>query len=168
MGSEPNRSAAVHLCAEILPRLRGLRPDAGVVIAGADPAPEVTRLASLPGVRVTGRIDDPRPLLAACRTAVLPLRAASGIRSRACELMGLEVPVVAYEEALDGMGFEPGRDYLRAADPDSFAEAIARLLGDPMLVKRITASARNAVAVRYGIAATYGRFVALYDSLLAR
>ncbi len=168
MGSEPNRSAAVHLCTEILPRLRVLRPDARVVIAGADPAPEVKRLAMIPGVRVTGRIDDPRPLLASCMAAVLPLRAASGIRSRACEVMGLEVPVVAYGEALAGMEFEPERDYLLATDPDSFAEGIARLFRDPTLVKRIAASARTVVAERYGIAATYGRFVALYASLLAR
>lgn len=168
MGSEPNRSAAVHLCTEILPHLLAIRPGVTVLIAGADPAPEVRRLAALPGVRVTGRLDDPRILLSACRTMALPLRAASGIRSRACEVMGLELPVVAYPEAVAGMGFEADRDLLLATDTPSFAAQIARLLDDSALVRRITASARKKVADLYGMDATYGQFVELYRSLLDR
>jgi len=168
MGSEPNRSAAVHFCKEILPKLREARPDAEVVIAGADPAPEVMRLSEIPGVRVTGRLDDPRPLLSSCGVMALCLRAASGIRSRACEVMGLEVPIVAYPEAIEGMGFVPERDFLLAEDTATFAAQIARLLTDRALTNRITTSARAEVASRYGIGVTYGRFVDLYKSRLER
>ncbi len=166
MGIEPNRSAAIHLCREILPALRRSVPGAEVVIAGADPAPDVVRLADLPGVTVTGRLDDPRPLLASCAVMALCIRAASGIRSRACEVMGLEVPIVSYPEALDGMGFEPERDFLQAEDAATFASQLARLIADPSEAARIAASARSEVVSRYGIDATYGRFVDLYGSLL--
>ena len=89
----------------------------------------------------------------------LSLRGGSGVSSRVCEVMGLEVPVVAYPEALAGMGFEEGRHYLAARDPQGFADQIDRLLDDPALAVRIARSAREEVGRRcYSIEATYGRF----------
>ena len=168
MGGEPNRRAAVHLCTEILPELRAGRAGADVVILGADPARDVRQLADLPGVRVTGTVEDPRLVLASSGVFALSLRAASGIRSRACEAMALMLPIVAYPEALEGMGFEAGRDYLEAHDPRQFAAEIDRVLLDRVLADRLTASARERVASHYGVEATYGRFVGLYRELLAQ
>jgi glycosyltransferase involved in cell wall biosynthesis len=165
MANESNRRAAIHLCTEILPELRKRRPDAEVVVIGADPAPDVARLARLPGVRVTGAVDDPRPHLAACGVFALSLRAASGLRSRACEVMALDVPVVAYPEALEGMGFEPERDYAEARSPAEFAERIDDLLADATKAAQIAASAKVRVAACYGREETYGRFVDLYREL---
>jgi glycosyltransferase involved in cell wall biosynthesis len=165
MANEVNRRAAIHLCTEILPELRKRRPDATVVVIGADPAPDVLRLSRLPGVRVTGAVDDPRPHLAACGVFALSLRAASGLRSRACEVMALDVPIVAYPEALEGMGFEPDRDYVEARDPSEFAKRLDELLGDATKASGIAASAKAQVAARYGRESTYGRFVGLYREL---
>ncbi|MDM7915355.1 MAG: glycosyltransferase [Candidatus Eisenbacteria bacterium] len=105
LGTPGNRDAAVHLCHDILPRIRQSLPEARVLLAGADPAPDVRALGAIPGVRVTGAVEDPRPYLARAAVFALCLRAASGIRSRACEAMALELPIVAYPEALEGMGF---------------------------------------------------------------
>jgi glycosyltransferase involved in cell wall biosynthesis len=165
MANDVNRRAAIHLCTEILPELRKRRRDARVVIIGADPAPDVKRLAEIPGVRVTGAVDDPRPHLAACGVFALSLRAASGLRSRACEVMALDVPVVAYPESLEGMGFEPDRDYLEAHDPAEFAQRIDDLLTDGVRAAKIADSAKAEVRARYGLAATYGRFTRLYRDL---
>lgn len=165
MANDVNRRAAIHLCTEILPELRKRRRDARVVIIGADPAPDVKRLAEIPGVRVTGAVDDPRPHLAACGVFALSLRAASGLRSRACEVMALDVPVVAYPESLEGMGFMPDRDYLEANDPAEFAQRIDELLRDDAKAAKIAGSAKAEVAARYGREATYGRFTQLYREL---
>ena len=166
MASEMNVKAVQHLCTEILPELRLLRDEIEVVILGADPRPEVRSLASIPGVRVTGTVEDPRAVLVPSGVFALSLRAASGIRSRACEAMALEVPVVAYPESLEGMGFEEGRHYLAAEDPRQFARMIDRVLSDRDLAERLASEARARVAERYGIAATYGRFVTLYRELI--
>ncbi len=167
MAAAANRAAAVHLCTEILPLLRLRHPAVEVVLLGANPAPDVRRLGAIPGVRVTGTVDDPRNDLASGAVFALSLKGGSGIRSRVCEVMGLEVPVVAYPEALAGMDFEEGRHYLAARDPQGFADQIGQILDDPALGARIARSAREEVERRYSIRATYGRFVGLYEDLLA-
>ena len=166
MASEMNIQAVRHLCAEILPELRRLRSDVEVVILGADPVPEVRALGKIPEVRVTGTVEDPREVLGSCGVLALCLRAASGIRSRACEAMALEVPTVAYPESLEGMGFEEGRDYLGAKTAREFAEQIDRVLRDHTLAERLSRSARSRVIAEYSYEATYGRFVDLYKSLV--
>ncbi|MBD3163220.1 MAG: glycosyltransferase [Candidatus Eisenbacteria bacterium] len=166
MAAEMNVQAARHLCNDILPHLRSLRDEVAVVILGADPRPEVRSLAAMPEVRVTGTVEDPRPVLVPCGVFALCLRAASGIRSRACEAMALGVPVVAYPESLEGMGFEDGRHYLAAENAEDFARKIDRVLVDRELAGRLAAEARERVREHYGIAATYGRFVSLYRELL--
>lgn len=166
MSAEMNVQAAAHLCREVLPELRKLREKIEIIILGADPAPQVRKLAELPEVHVTGTVEDPRPVLATSGVFALTLRAASGIRSRACEAMGLEVPTVAYPESLEGMGFEEDRHFLAARDPREFALQIDRILGNPELAKSISKSARDVVRERYGRQATYGRFVDLYRELI--
>lgn len=167
MAAEMNIRAVDHLCKEILPELRKLRSNIEVVILGADPAPEVRKLEEIPEVHVTGTVEDPRPVLASCGVFALSLRAASGIRSRACEAMALEVPTVAYPESLAGMGFEDGRDYLAATSPREFAQQIARVLDDRDLADGLRRVAREHVVSHYGFDATYGRFVELYRELLS-
>lgn len=167
MAGEANRAAAVHLCREILPLLREIRPGTEVRIVGADPAPDVVALGEIDGVAVTGTVEDPRPHLARCAVFALPFRAASGIRSRACEAMALGLPVVAYPEALEGMGFEPEREYFAADRPEEFARQVARLLEDGDRRAALAAEARVRVERDYSIAATYGRFVALYRDVIA-
>lgn len=167
MAADGNRVAAAHLCREILPLLPPRHRATEVVLIGANPAPDVRRLSAISGVRVTGTVDDPRIDLASGAVFALCLRGGSGIRSRVCEVMGLGVPVVAYPEALEGMGFEDGRDYLAASDPQSFADQIGRILADADLGSRIARSARETVERRYSIESTYGKIAGLYQELLA-
>jgi glycosyltransferase involved in cell wall biosynthesis len=166
MAAEMNIQAVLHLCKEVLPELRRLRGDVEIVILGADPVPEVRQLAKIPEVHVTGTVDDPRPALGLCGVFALCLKAASGIRSRACEAMALEVPTVAYPESLEGMGFTEGQDYLGASNAREFAVQIDRILGDDELADRLSRNARERVARHYSFDATYGRFVDLYRELL--
>ena len=166
MAAEMNIQAVKHLCTEILPELRRLRSNIEIVILGADPVAEIRQLGKIPEVRVTGTVEDPRPALGMCGVFALCLRAASGIRSRACEAMALEVPTVAYPESLEGMGFEEGRDYLGATTAKGFAEQIDRILRDGELADFISRNARERVSTHYGFEATYGRFVDLYRELL--
>jgi glycosyltransferase involved in cell wall biosynthesis len=168
MAATGNRAAAIHLCTEILPLLRERDPAIEVVVLGADPAPDVRRLAEIPGVRVTGTVEDPRTELASCGVLALSLRAGSGLRSRMCEVMALETPVVAYAEAVEGMAFEEGRHFLAARSPQEFADQVARLLAEPDLAAGFARAARERVERLYSIEATYGRFVPLYQEIVSR
>jgi glycosyltransferase involved in cell wall biosynthesis len=117
-------------------------------------------------VRVTGTLEDVRPVLAGAGVFALAFRAASGIRSRASEVMALEVPVVAYPDALQGMEFEAGRDYLAARDPEEFGVLLAHVLASPELGARIGGAGRAQVARVYAKDRIYGAFADIYEELL--
>jgi sugar transferase (PEP-CTERM/EpsH1 system associated) len=124
----PNIDAVAWFAEEVWPNLRAARPAASFVIVGTNPAPAVRRLAALPGIRVTGRVEDVRPYLAHARLVVAPLRIAQGVQNKVLEAMSMARPVVASPQALDGIAAEPGRHLVVAAEAEEFAAACAQLL----------------------------------------
>jgi sugar transferase (PEP-CTERM/EpsH1 system associated) len=122
----PNADAAIWFAREIFPLLRQRNPAPHFVVVGANPTPEVTALAGLPGVAVTGRVPDVRPYVAHAAVSVAPLRIARGIQNKVLEAMALGRPVVATPAAFEGVRAEAGRDLLIGGD----ATALARLIDD--------------------------------------
>lgn len=113
---------------EVLPRLRERCKTAKFWIVGANPSPEVQKLADLAGVSVTGRVPDVRPFIAHAAAVVAPLRVARGIQNKVLEAMSMAKPVVATPQALDGIDAEPGRDLVIASEPGPFAASVADLV----------------------------------------
>jgi glycosyltransferase involved in cell wall biosynthesis len=123
MGYWPNVDAVRWFADAVLPAIRARLPDARLAIVGADPAPGVRELASLPGVTVTGRVPDVRPWMAHATAAVAPLRIARGVQNKVLEAMSMALPVVASPQAWTGIDAEPGRELLLADGADAFAAA---------------------------------------------
>jgi sugar transferase (PEP-CTERM/EpsH1 system associated) len=124
----PNIDAAQWFAREVLPMLRRSVPHARFWIVGAAPAEEVRALAALPGVRVTGRVPDTRPYLAAADIVVAPLRIARGIQNKLLEAMAMARPVIATPEAFQGVRAQPGRDILLARGADETVQRIIDVL----------------------------------------
>src|SRR5690606_28975737 len=101
----------------------------------------VKRLERLPGVVVTGRVDDVRPYLRKAVLSVAPLTIARGTQNKILESMALGVPVVASPEAAKGVDAEPGVHLLTASGVDEWVEATELLFG---------AAGRRAELVRVG------------------
>lgn len=99
----PNVDAVEWFAREALPGLRRERPNLVFAIVGSKPAPRVKALESLPGVRVTGRVEDVRPWLAHADAVVAPLRIARGIQNKVLEGMAMACNVVATPQALEGI-----------------------------------------------------------------
>jgi glycosyltransferase involved in cell wall biosynthesis len=57
----PNQECMFDFCSRVLPSVRARRPDAKLLIVGADPSPAVNKLGELPGVTVTGSVPDVHP-----------------------------------------------------------------------------------------------------------
>jgi sugar transferase (PEP-CTERM/EpsH1 system associated) len=123
----PNSDAAVWFAREILPIVRRNRI-AKFAVVGANPGPDVRRLADLPGVVVTGRVADVRPYLAHAAVVVAPLRIARGVQNKVLEGMAMARPVVASSEAFLGIRAQPGRDLLVASGADAIARCVAEVL----------------------------------------
>jgi len=124
----PNMDGAVWFAREILPKVRAHCPDAVFRVVGAAPVAAVLALADLPGVEVTGRVDDVRPYLHQARVVVAPLRIARGVQNKVLEGMAAGRAVVATPQALNGIAAEPGREVLVGEDESALAAAVINVL----------------------------------------
>jgi sugar transferase (PEP-CTERM/EpsH1 system associated) len=124
----PNVDAVAWFADAVLPAIRARHPSLVFVIAGANPAPAVQRLAERPGIVVTGRVADIRPYVAHAALAVAPLRIARGTQNKVLEAMAMGRPVVATPQAFAGLRAQPGRDLLVGADAPALAALVAEVL----------------------------------------
>lgn len=147
MDYAPNDDAAVFLLDEIVPLVRRAVPDLEVLIAGRNPSQRLKRRAhTLPGVTVTGFVDDMRPWLERAAVCVAPLRYASGMQNKVLEALAMQVPVVATPVVADGVRMDDGRaPVCTARGPLQFAETTVRLLGDEAERRRLALDGRRFV-----------------------
>ena len=121
----PNEDGMTYFCREILPRIRQAEPDATLGIIGRSPTPAVRKLAEIPGVEVTGRVDDVRPHIARGAVYVVPLRIGGGTRLKIFEAMSMAKAVVRRRSARKGCrspmgGTSTSRTNLRASRMPSY------------------------------------------------
>lgn len=148
MDYQPNIEAVTLFAQWVMPKLaeRGLRP--AFYIVGGRPSADVKALGRLPGVHVTGRVDDVRPYLYHATAAVAPIQIARGIQNKVLEAMAMARPVVATPPALDGIELDRKAEVIEAADLDGIAAACEKLMagqGDPDMGRR----ARGRVTADY-------------------
>ncbi|PPQ38475.1 TIGR03087 family PEP-CTERM/XrtA system glycosyltransferase [Rhodopila globiformis] len=157
MDYPPNIDAVSWFANDILPLVRRVLPAARFFIVGANPGPDVQKLARLDGVFVTGRVPDVRPYLAHATAAVAPMRIARGIQNKVLEAMAMGKPAVVTAGALEGINAEPGREVILADTDDDFAAACCRL-ATTAEGAAIGAAARARIVRDYDWAATLSRF----------
>ena len=160
MGYRPNIDAVTWFARAVMPALRERLPGARFAIVGAAPAPEVLRLADLPGVIVTGRVADTRPWLAHASIVVAPLLIGRGTQNKVLEGMAMARPVIATPEAFEGVQAVPGQDILLASGVE---ETIARIT-DVLSGRHpgLGAAGRRAVELRHDWPVTLARLDALF------
>jgi glycosyltransferase involved in cell wall biosynthesis len=150
--------AVEHFFHAIHPRLRALVPELRVRLVGRSPAPEVRRFESRPGVTVLGDVPDVRSHLADASVAVVPLRVGGGTRIKILEALAAARPVVSTSVGAEGLGLRDGEHLLVADDPEAFARAVARLLGDASLRRRLAVAGRGLVVERFAWSSLGRRF----------
>ncbi len=144
----PNQDAALWFCNSILPIIRSFHVNAKVLLVGRNPSPAVTKLIS-EAVEVHADVPDVMPYYQRSAVAVVPLRAGSGSRLKILEAMALGRPVISTQKGAEGLDLEPGKDYLQAEEPASFAAAVASLMRDRGLYRIIADHARRTVETKY-------------------
>jgi len=157
-----NVDAVCWFAEDILPRIRERSPGCRFWVVGAHPAPEVRRLVQLPGVEVTGRVEDVRPYIRFADVSVVPIRVARGIQNKVLEAMAMARPVVTTPQALEGIDARPGRDLSVADDAAGFAQCVLDVMtgarGETM-----GASARRRVEAEYAWPASFARLDTLFE-----
>jgi polysaccharide biosynthesis protein PslH len=145
----PNEDGMTYFCREILPKIRRAEPEATLSIIGRAPTPAVRALADVPGVEVTGRVDDVRPHIARGAVYVVPLRIGGGTRLKIFEAMAMAKAVVSTTVGAEGLPVTTGRDIEIADEPSRFAHAVVHLMRDRDTRRDIEAAARALVVERY-------------------
>ncbi|MFT5052483.1 MAG: sugar transferase (PEP-CTERM/EpsH1 system associated) [Chlamydiales bacterium] len=145
----PNIDGCVHFIDEVLPLVRRDFPDVQFTIVGSRPTPEVEALGKLPGVTVTGFVDDTCDYLRRAVISVAPLRIARGIQNKVLEAFAMGLPVVGTTSATQGVDGNAGEHYLLADSAEDQARAIVELLRDPERARGIGRSARRFVEDTY-------------------
>jgi sugar transferase (PEP-CTERM/EpsH1 system associated) len=150
MDYQPNIEAVMLFARQTMPLIRTAKPDARFVIVGRDPTTAVKALAALPGVTVTGAVDDVRGWIAAAAVVVAPLRLARGVQNKLLEAMALARPVVASSAAAEGIDAVVGEELVVADGAKAEAAAVLALIDDPARARAMGESARRRMVSSYG------------------
>lgn len=150
MDYPPNVDAVVWFTNTVFPIILRRLPKASFWIVGAKPTNRVQSLAAMPGVRVTGAVDDVRSYVGSATLSVAPIRLARGVQNKVLEAMAMGKAVLATPQAFEGIDAVPGQDLAVAADdPESFARAALDLLLTPDAVATMGARARTCMEQHY-------------------
>lgn len=158
MDWRPNQDAAHYFVREILPLLRQARPDLECTFVGRNPPTDIQRLGQVPGVHITGTVEDVRPYVERALVYVVPLRIGGGSRLKILEALALGRAVVSTTVGAEGLDVVHDRHIMLADDPISFAESVLRLLGDSKRCQELAIEGRRLVEQHYGWDALANRF----------
>lgn len=148
-----NHDALAILIARIWPLIRGLRPDATLLIAGANAPKHVAGLDGREGITVVSPAGDRSALLRRVSVALLPLRAGSGVSNKvlegaeaSCALAGTPLAFRGLTDLATGQVVEE--------EPAQLARLCAELASDPPRIAACGATARNRVVTAHDRHAT--------------
>ena len=161
----PNEDGMLYFVRDILPLVREQEPETTLSIVGRSPTPAVKKLADVPGVEVTGRVDDVRPHVAAGDVYIVPLRIGGGTRLKIFEAMSMAKAVVSTTIGAEGLPVTPGRDVLVEDEPAAFANAVVRMIRETGARRQIEAEARRVVLEHYDWSAVARDFEAALDAV---
>ena len=153
----PNEDAMVFFVREVLPLIRAAEPGVTLSIVGRSPTPTVLRLATEPGVQVTGRVDDVRPYIADASVYIVPLRIGGGTRLKIFEAMAMGKAIVSTTVGAEGLPVAGGEHLLVADEAPSFARAVLSMIRDVGRRRRLESAARALVVEKYDWSAVAGR-----------
>ncbi len=124
----PNIDAVNWFAREVFPAILARNPFTRFYIVGSNPPAQVRKLASLPGIVVTGRVEDVRPYLAHAAAAIAPMRIARGIQNKVLEAMAMARPVIVSEAGIEGIGAVHGEEVLVVSQASDYGRYIDDVL----------------------------------------
>jgi len=166
MDYHANIDAAVNFAREVWPQLRARRPELIFTIVGKDPAPEVRELAQIPGVEVTGTVDDVRPFYRDASVAVVPLKVGGGSRLKILEAMAAGVPVVSTTLGAEGLEVLHDENILIADTSEQLVQAITSVVENRSRHDQLSAAGRELVSRRYDWSSLGTALFGVYEELL--
>lgn len=163
----PNAQAIVYFCRTVLPRIWQRRPQVRLTIVGNNPPLAVRALESDERIVVTGYVEDIRPYLGRASVALAPLLVAAGMQNKVLEALSMATPLVATPAACRSLQVKDDVHLLIAEGADAYADAVLRLLEDPLLALQLGHAGRAYVERYYSWMSAAIQLNRLYEQVAA-
>lgn len=164
MNYAPNVDAAKRLVKEIYLPLKTNIPDLECWLVGANPTAELKKLKKIPGVVITGFVEDIRPWQWKAAVYVCPLRFGAGQQNKILEAAGLGCPIVMSTITNSGIGFTHQEEAFVCEHNSEFITHIERLLDNQNLAERVTKKANEFVAEHFSQKKVADQLIAVYTA----
>ncbi len=151
LNTPSNIEGLIWFIEEILPRVRAHMGAnlPRIVVAGANPAPQVTARLQAAGMEVFANPPSILPFLAEAAVVFAPLKSGNGTRLKILEAMAAGRAVVSTPKGAEGLVLAPSYDIWIADRPDAFASGIVSLLENPDRRAELGVHAIRTVEDRY-------------------
>jgi len=149
MNFRPNVDAVIWFTQKVWPLIQSEFPEARFRVVGRNPHPRLKPLRELPGITLTGYVEDIRPHIAEAGVYVVPLRVGGGTRLKVLEAMSMGKAIVSTSLGCEGIDITPGQELLIADEPLYFAKEVVSLMRDHRRRRELALAARRLVEVRY-------------------
>jgi glycosyltransferase involved in cell wall biosynthesis len=145
----PNVEAVRWFRAAIWPRVHERFPALRWELAGRNPEAVAALVAGDPSIVLTGPMEDAIAALAPARVCVVPLLSGSGTRFKILEAWAAGRAVVSTSLGAEGLPARDGEHLLLADTAQAFAGAIARLIEDELLRRKLGMAGRALYLERF-------------------
>ena len=108
----PMKMPLLYFAEDIFPLVKAKRPEVQFWIVGSEPSERVRALTLIPGVHVTGKVDDVRPYVRSATVFVCPLRVGPGSKNKILAAMAMQKATVATSISIDGLDLADNREVL--------------------------------------------------------
>ncbi len=147
----PNEDAIQFFTKEIFPLVKQQVPDATLTIVGRNPYQSLIDLGKRDSsIVVTGRVEDVRPFMEEAGAYIVPIRIGGGTRLKIYEAMAMEKPIVSTTIGAEGLPVKNGEELILADTPETFSDALVRVLTNENTAREFGARAARVVREQFG------------------
>jgi len=157
---QPNLEALEWFSRRVLPRVLERRPQARLVIVGADPPPRHSLPDCGGAIDLVGFVEDVREPLARYAVFLCPVLSGSGVRVKLLEAFAAGMPVVSTRLGAEGLAEQDGDLCALADSPEAFADKIVELFEQPDRAAEMARRARAEVEANRDMRVMAGRLEA--------
>jgi glycosyltransferase involved in cell wall biosynthesis len=131
MDYRPNVDAVLWFAEAVWPLICKKQPSTTWAIVGQKPHARLASLRGLPGITVTGWVEQVQPYLAGAQVVVMPFRIGSGTRLKLIEAMAMGKAIVSTSIGVEGFPVQDKVQLLLAEGAEEMATAVLHLLTHP-------------------------------------
>ncbi len=141
----PNQEGLEWFTRRVLPLIVAKRPNAKLMVVGADPPPRHSLPGNSDAIELVGFVEDVLEPLRRYSLFVCPILSGSGVRVKLLEAFAAGMPVVSTRIGAEGLASVDGEICALADDPQLFADRVVTLLTDAAAARALAERARAAV-----------------------